>query len=157
MMRIGCSLRTHRRIAVDAVTGSLPWINPAAGITAATASGEKRMMTKPITALQNPATIQGKVTANKRSAARSRIPNPPGANASAASHSDPAMVTENRTAKVARLANMLFSAASACIIAGGCARGKRLWLLIRRRAVQTTAYNTSSRQEFQSEIQENGC
>jgi hypothetical protein len=28
------------------------------------------------------------------------------------------MVTENRTAKVARLANMLFSAASACIIAG---------------------------------------
>ena len=54
MMRIGCSLRTHRRIAVDAVTGSLPWINPTAGITAATASGKKCMMTKPITALQNP-------------------------------------------------------------------------------------------------------
>ena len=64
-------------------------------------------------------TIQGKVTANSTSAARSRIPNPPGANATAASHSDPAMVTENRTAKTARLANMLFSAASACIMAGG--------------------------------------
>jgi uncharacterized membrane protein len=61
-------------------------------------------------------------------------------------------VTKTRTAKVARLANMLFSAASACIIAGGCALGKRLWLLIRRQAVQTTAYNTSSRREFQSEI-----
>jgi len=34
---------------------------------------------------------------------------------------------------------------------------RRLWLLIRRQAVQTTAYNTSSHREFQSEIQENGC
>jgi len=67
------------------------------------------------------------------------------------------MVTENRTAKVTRLANMLFSAALTCIIADGCALGRRLWLLIRRRAVQTTAYNTSSRREFQSEIEENGC
>jgi hypothetical protein len=29
---------------------------------------------------------------------------------------------------------------------------KRLWVLIRPRAVQTTAYDTSSRREFQSEI-----
>ena len=84
------------------------------------------MMTKPIRHYKTLTTIQGKVTANKRSAARSKIPNPPGPNASDASHIDPAIVTENRTAKVARLANMLFSAASACIIAGGCALGKRL-------------------------------
>ena len=68
MMRIGSSLRTQRRIAVDAVTGSSSRISPAAGSTAATGSAEKRMMTKPIRALQNPATIQGKVTANRTSA-----------------------------------------------------------------------------------------
>ena len=70
-------LRCERtdRIAVDAVTGSSPRINPAAGITAATGSAEKRMMTNPITAFQNPATIQGKVTANseKRGADQIRI------------------------------------------------------------------------------------
>ena len=125
MIRSGSSLRTQSRIAVDAVTGWSSPISPAAGSTAATGSAEKRMMMKPITALQNPATIQGKVIANRTSAARSRIPNPPGVNASAASHSDPAMVTKNRTAKVARLANMLFSATSACVMAGGCARSRR--------------------------------
>ena len=106
MVRIGSSLRTQSRIAVDAVTGSSSRIIPTAGITAATGSAEKRMMTKPITALQNPATIQGKVIANRTSATISRKPNPPGDNASAARQSDPAMVTENRTAKAARLANM---------------------------------------------------
>ena len=71
MIRIGSSLRTHSRIAVDAVTGSSPRITPAAGITAATGSAEKRMMTKPITAFQKPATIQGKVTANSTSSVAS--------------------------------------------------------------------------------------
>ena len=42
IMRIGRSLRTHRRIAIDAVTVSLAWrIKPAACITAATASGKQ--------------------------------------------------------------------------------------------------------------------
>lgn len=40
------------------------------------------MMTNPIKALQSRATMPGKVTANKRSAARSKIPKPPGASAS---------------------------------------------------------------------------
>ena len=75
------------------------------------------MMTKPITAFQNPATIQGRVTANSTSAARSRIPNPPGVSASAASHSDPAMVTDKQDSESHPPANMLFSAASACIMA----------------------------------------
>jgi hypothetical protein len=38
----------------------------------------------------------------------------------------------------------------------GYSQQERLRLLIRPQAVQTTAYNTSSRQEFQSEIEENG-
>jgi hypothetical protein len=55
--------------------------------------------------IQNPATLQGKVTANKE---------------------------KHRQI--------------------GCACSKEVMLFIRRRAVQTTAYNTSSRWEFQSEI-----
>ena len=113
MIRRGNSLRTQSRMAVDAVTGCSSPIIPAAGKTAATGSAEKRMMMKPITAFANPAAIQGKVMANKPSAATSSRPNPPGANATAASHSDPAMVTENSTAKTARLANMVMSTASA--------------------------------------------
>ena len=91
-----CSLRRHGFVALD---------QSSRGYHCSHGIGEKCMMTKPITALQNPATFQGKVPANKRSAARS-----------------------------------------------GVLVAKRLWLLIRRRAVQTTAYNTSSRREFQSEI-----
>ena len=115
------------------------------------------MMTKPITALQNPATIQGKVTANRRSAARSRIPNPPGANASAASHSDPAMVTEKQDCEGRPPREHALLGGVGLYHCGWVCSRKELWLLIRRQAVQTTAYNTSSRREFQSEIEENGC
>ena len=157
-MRSGGSLRTQSRIAVDAVTGSSSRISPAAGSTAATGSAEKRMMMKPITAFQNPATIQGNVIANRTSAARSRIPNPPGVNASAASHSDPAMVTKNRTAKAARLANMLFSAASACVMAGWWAFGRKGYdFSFARGRCRLPLITRQARREFQPEIEENGC
>ena len=68
MILAGSSLRTHNRIAVDAVTGSSPLTRAVDGITAMAGSAAKRMMMKPITAFQNPATIQGKVTANSTSA-----------------------------------------------------------------------------------------
>jgi hypothetical protein len=59
-----CSRRRHGFVALD----------PAAVITAATASGKKLHDDEADHAsLQNPATIQGKVTANKRSAARSGV------------------------------------------------------------------------------------
>src|SRR5262249_31584039 len=85
---------------------------PTAGSNVATGSAEDRMMTKPIKALQKPATIQGSVNANNTSATMSKKLNPPGDNANAARHKDPAMVTANRSANTARLANMVFPAAS---------------------------------------------
>ena len=98
-MRSGSSLRTQSRIAVDAVTGSSPRIRPTAGITAAIGSAEKRMMTKPITALQKPATIQGSVTANRTSATISMKPKPPGATVPARQAKEiPPWSTINRTA-----------------------------------------------------------
>ncbi len=153
MMRSGCSLRTHRRMAVDAVTGSLPRINPAAGNHGSHGIGGKPHDDEADHGITKSCDHPGQGDREQEKRCQIEDSNPPGANASAASHSDPAMVTANRTAKVARLANMLFSAASACIIAGGCALGRTLWLLIRRRAVQTTAYNTLNRREFQSEIE----
>ena len=61
---------------------------PAAiGITAAVGSAEKRMIRNPITAFQNPATIQGSVIANSTSSMTSIKPRPPGDSASAASAS----------------------------------------------------------------------
>ena len=72
IMRIGRSLRTHRRIAIDAVTVSLAWrINPAACILQPRHRGNSCIKMRPITALRNPATIQGRMKANNRSAARS--------------------------------------------------------------------------------------
>src|SRR4051812_13241737 len=118
MVRTGNSLRTQSRIAVDAVTRSSSRTSPTAGSTAAIGSAEKRIMTKPITALQKPATIHGNVTANKTSARKSGNPSPPGDSASAASHSEPAMVATNRTANNARLANMIFPAGSVSVISG---------------------------------------
>ena len=83
-VRTGSSLRTQSRIAVDAVTGSSSRTSPTAGSTLATGSTEERMMTKPIKALQKPATIQGSVNANRISPAISKKPNPPGDSANAA-------------------------------------------------------------------------
>ena len=104
------------------------------------------MMMKPITAFQNPATIQGKVTANSTSAATSRTPNPPGASASAASHSDAAIVATNSDGEQPPAGRSRSSSAgSACIIWDGVALQHERWrLLIYRQAVQTTAYNTST-------------
>ena len=65
MMRIGCSLRTHRRIAVDAVTGFLPLDQSDRGYHCSHGIGEKCMMTKPIRHYKTLTTIQGKVTANQ--------------------------------------------------------------------------------------------
>ncbi len=61
MMRSGTSLRMQTRIAVEAKMGSSPRIVVTWGMTADAASAENRMTRKPITAFQNPATIQGKV------------------------------------------------------------------------------------------------
>ena len=69
--RSGGSLRMHNRIAVDAVTGSSPRTLRAAGMTAADGIGANRMIKKPMTAFQNPITIQGNVTANSASNVRS--------------------------------------------------------------------------------------
>src|SRR5205085_2481480 len=83
---------------VAAVTGSSPRIRAAIGITVAIGSAAKRMIARPITAFQKPATIHGSVTANSRSSAQSTKPKPPGASANAASASDPTMVAANSTA-----------------------------------------------------------
>ena len=103
----------HNRTAVDAVTGSSPRMRAATGMIAAIGSAAKRMIRNPITAFQNPATIQGRVTANSTSSAMSIMPKPPGASASAASASDPAMVAANRTTNSTRRPNISFPAASA--------------------------------------------
>jgi hypothetical protein len=91
-----CSRRRHRLVALD---------RSGRGYHYSHGIGEKCMMNEADHGIQNPATVQGKVTANKEK--RRQI---------------------------------------------GCACSKEVMLFIRRRAVQTTAYNTSSRWEIQSEI-----
>src|SRR5262249_55982672 len=91
--RSGGSLRMHSSTAVDAVIGSSPRTRPATGMTAATGSRAKRMISRPMVAFQNPITYQGSVTANSTTKTTSTAPNPPGENAITASQIRPAIVS----------------------------------------------------------------
>ena len=143
MVRTGSSLRTQSRIAVDAVTGSSSRISPTAGSTGSDRIGG--------TAHDDEAD-QGIAEAGDHPGQRERKqderddieePEPSGRQCQRGKTKDPAMVTINRTAKAARLANMNFPAASDSFIFGA-GRGwrDRLRLLIQHRLVQIT-YNTT--------------
>ena len=80
MTRSVSSLRTHHRIAVFAVIGSLPVTRAETGVTAATGFFE-RMMKRPIVAFQKPITDHGSVTANSTARVRSTRPKPPAVSA----------------------------------------------------------------------------
>src|SRR5215813_6007150 len=90
--RSGGSLRMHSRSAVDAVIGSSPRTRPATGITAATGSRAKRMISRPMVAFQKPITYQGKVTAKSTTKTRSTALKPPAESAITASQIRPAIV-----------------------------------------------------------------
>ena len=64
------------------------------------------MMTKPITAFQNPITVQGKVTAKNRRNRRSKNPKPPGESALTVIQSSAAIVIMTSAQKMARRWNM---------------------------------------------------
>src|SRR6516162_5208276 len=83
----------HKRTAVDAVIGSSPRTRPATGITAATGSRAKRMISRPMVAFQKPITYQGSVTAKSTTKTRSTAPKPPGESAITASQVRPAIVS----------------------------------------------------------------
>ena len=88
MTRSVSSLRTHHRIAVFAVIGSLPVTRADTGVTAATGFAE-RMMNSPMVAFQKPITDHGSVTANSTTRMKSTTPKPPAVSANDSSQTSP--------------------------------------------------------------------
>jgi len=130
--RSGGSLRMHSRTAVDAVIGSSPRTRSATGMTAATGSRAKRMISSPMVAFQTPITYQGKVRAKSTTKTRSTALKPPGESAITASQIRPAIVTPTpRKTSIGRHAGRATGAVTPTSSRGKRSSMKGLWVSFR--------------------------